>query len=236
MANPVRDLERLYGLLSDLRQRLGGFRHLRYCDGRSGWPKRGVYFFFDDRELRSSGDGTRVVRVGTHGLRLQDRTTLWGRLRNHKGTARGQRPGGGNHRGSVFRFHVGAALLVLEGDPQGLLPIWTTRSALRSEASQLEYEVECSVSRYICDLPFLWVGVPDDPGPTSDRGLIERNSIALLSTAGREVDPPRKEWLGLAAPSTRIGWSGLWNVNHVGESCDPAFLEVLGRYVTETAP
>lgn len=74
---PSQDLESLYGLLSELRSRVGGFRQLRDTNGRSGWPRRGVYFFFDEHETRGSGTGLRVVRVGTHALRFGSRTTLW---------------------------------------------------------------------------------------------------------------------------------------------------------------
>jgi hypothetical protein len=34
------------------------------------WPRRGVYFFFENGEMRSeTGTGPRVVRVGTHAMR-----------------------------------------------------------------------------------------------------------------------------------------------------------------------
>jgi len=53
-----------------------------------------------------TSDGNRVVRVGTHGLKTGSTSTLWGRVHQHRDT----REGGGNHRGSVFRLHVGQAL------------------------------------------------------------------------------------------------------------------------------
>jgi hypothetical protein len=231
MPRAADDLETFYALLFELRRRLGGFRWLRDCDGRSGWPNRGVYFFFDERERRAD-DGLRV-RVGTHALRPRDRTTLWGRLRNHRGNVGGRLPGGGNHRGSVFRFHVGAALLAMTGDPGGLLPVWMNRAPENGQIPELEYETECLVSRYIRDLPFLWVAVLDDPGPLSDRRVIESNSIALLSTAGREIDPPGEEWLGHHARNIALIQSGLWNVNHVDERYDPDFLATFERYVRQ---
>jgi hypothetical protein len=100
--------------------------------------------------------------------------------------------------------------------------------------AEAEHEVEHRVSRYIRDLPLLWIGVLDEPGPLSDRRGLELNAIALLSTEGHRVDPPRTEWLGWSAPSEAISRSGLWNVNHVGESYDPAFLERFGDYVSQT--
>jgi hypothetical protein len=67
-----------------------------------------VYFFFEDGEVRADG-GLRLVRVGTHALTATSKATLWGRLRQNRGQVGGRSPGGGNHRGSVFRRHVGAA-------------------------------------------------------------------------------------------------------------------------------
>lgn len=127
------DLESLYRLLSELRTRLGGFRYLHSSTGKSGWPNRGVYYFFDDDEPRASGSGLRVVRVGTHALRVGNRPTLWGRLHNHKGNDGGRYPGGGNHRGSVFRYHVGAAMVTQSGDHLGLLQSWMNRSEPAAE-------------------------------------------------------------------------------------------------------
>lgn len=44
--------------------------------------------------------------------------------------------------------------------------------------------MERRVSDYLRQLPFLWVDVPDEPGPESDRAYLERNAIALLSNYG----------------------------------------------------
>ena len=87
---PSQDLETFYGLLSELRSRVGGFRYLRDSTGRIIWPERGIYFFFDRDEPRRSGEELRVVRVGTHALRRGTQTTLWGRLHNHRGHEGGQ--------------------------------------------------------------------------------------------------------------------------------------------------
>jgi hypothetical protein len=106
-----RDLDRLYGLLAELRECLGGYKYLRDCNGRMTWPKRGVYFVFEDGELREDRHTPRVVRVGTHAVSAGSRTTLWNRLSQHRGTFVGWPSGGGNHRGSIFRLHVGTALL-----------------------------------------------------------------------------------------------------------------------------
>jgi hypothetical protein len=52
------DLVRFYEILSDLESKLGPARRLADCSGRIGWPKRGVYFFFESGETRSdTGSG-----------------------------------------------------------------------------------------------------------------------------------------------------------------------------------
>ncbi len=89
---PSPDLESFYGLMSELRLRVGGFRYLRDSSGRITWPERGIYLFFDNDEPRGSEEGLRVVRVGTHALRIGTHTTLWGRLHNHKGHEGGNHP------------------------------------------------------------------------------------------------------------------------------------------------
>lgn len=62
------DLDRFYALLDRLRDRQGGYRHLRDCTARTGRPARGVYFFFEPGEYRAGGEQLRVVRVGTHAV------------------------------------------------------------------------------------------------------------------------------------------------------------------------
>src|SRR5437867_6093855 len=104
----LEDLVRFYLILDRLERNIGGARTLVDCRGRMDWPERGVYFFREPDENRSDrGEGPRIVRVGTHALKSGSQTKLWTRLSQHKG-----RPstGGGNHRGSVFRLLIGAAL------------------------------------------------------------------------------------------------------------------------------
>ena len=115
---------------------------LTSCDGRSGWPDRGVYFFMEDGECRTdSGDGLRVVRVGTHALTSSSRTTLWNRLSQHKGQ---KASGGGNHRGSIFRLLVGSTLLKTPG---AACPTWGIKNSAPHDVRILEQPFEQEVSR-----------------------------------------------------------------------------------------
>jgi hypothetical protein len=221
------DLIRFYALLGILEKKLGGKLKLAACSGKMAWPRRGVYFFFENHEVRSdSGGGLRVVRVGTHALHSGSNTTLWNRLSQHRGVAR---TGGGNHRGSIFRLIVGTALAEKEGFP---VSSWGKGNTADKKVRDDELDHERNVSAVIGAMPFLWLQVDDNPGSTSMRGTIERNAIALLSNYAREtLDPQSSEWLGQFCDRERVRLSGMWNQNHVDERHDPEFLNVLERLI-----
>ena len=220
------DLEQFYALLGTLEERTGGKRRLGECNGYMDWPTRGIYFFFQPGESRAGGVASRVVRVGTHALTPGSSSTLWGRLRQH----RGRGSGSGNHRGSVFRLHVGAALQRRDPD-KWKLETWGLKSRASREARLVERPLEEAVSAELGRMSILWLEVEDEPGPASDRAYLERNSIALLSRIGGEVDPASRSWLGRYSARAVIRGSGLWNVNHVFAGYEPAFLDVLEGYV-----
>lgn len=225
------DLDRFYALLADLEETVGGKRELGNCDGRMNWPDRGVYFFFHPTETRASSDQLRVTRIGTHAVSTGSGTTLWNRLRTHRGAMRGSYEGGGNHRGSVFRKRVGEA--IIERDQlQDEYPEWGDGSSAVRDLRMQELEMERRVSEHIRQLPFLWLDVDDDPGPESDRACIERNAIALVSNVGKDsIDPRDEGWLGHHSPVTDIQQSGLWNINHVREDYQPEFQKTLETYI-----
>jgi hypothetical protein len=193
------------------------------------WPRHGVYFFNKDGEDRADGS-RRVVRVGTHALTTTSQTTLWARLRQHRGRLGGRNPDGGNHRASIFRSHVGTALIRSGDWPDGLLQAWTSATR-RPEWADLEDQVERQVSQHIRAMPFLWLPVPNHPNGASDRGYIEKDSIALLSCRTGGADQPSSGWLGRHANSEKIRQSGLWNSNHVDDQYEPRYLVVLADLV-----
>ncbi len=237
------DVQRFYALMDILRERLGDTATLRNCTGRLRWPSRGVYFFFEPGERRTeSGTGDRVVRVGTHALSSTSRTSLWHRLSQHAGS---RTSGSGNHRGLIFRLLVGEAMKArdMKHEPKtwgiGSHPgIAAERLGLTaSHVRAGERDLESGVSHYIGDLPFLFVAAEDEAGPSSIRGTIERNSIALLSNYHREfIDTASPAWLGRYSGRERVRESGLWNNNHVDEAYDPRYLEILERAVSATGP
>ena len=218
------DLTRFYELLDRLEGKVGGARQLSKCDGKMSWPKQGVYFFREAGErCKETGDGPRIVRVGTHALKAGSKTTLWNRLSQHRGAAS---HGGGNHRGSIFRLLIGAAMIKKHGY-EGY-PKWGKGSNAPKSVKEREHPLEQKVSAVIGIMPFLWLAVDD----ASLRGCIERNAIALLSNyKGEPIDPPSPQWLGRCSDRERVRLSGLWNNNHVDSDYDPAFLDTLERQI-----
>ena len=97
-----------------------------------------------------------------------------------------------------------------------------------------ELDIERLTSREIGAMPFLWLAVDDAPGPDSQRGYVERNSIALLSNFNRTpVDPHSPSRLGHHCNQERVRRSDLWNSNYVDKSYDLAFLDVLSALVNK---
>lgn len=230
-------LDRLvYLILAELEERHQGKRTLQDSTAQDGWPDRGVYFFFEPGELRSDQKTPRVVRVGTHALRPRSGTSIWGRLAQHRGTTGGSLPGGGNHRGSIFRLHVGTALIQRDGLTNEATRTWGIGGSAPRATRSVEFGLEKAVSDHIRQLPLLWVDVPDPSGPDSARGMIESNMIALLSNLGREaINPASPAWLGRFADRQAVRDSHLWNVNHVDGAYDASFLDVLEHRVAQTS-
>ena len=227
----LQHLVRFYSILDRLEKSIGGPRCLAGCSGRMDWPHRGVYFFREPLEMRSeTGVGPRIVRVGTHALKAGSGTKLWTRLSQHKGQLS---TGGGNHRGSIFRLIVGAALAARRGYD---FPTWGAGNTATGDVRKNELALEREVSQFIGSMPFIWLRINDDAGPDSRRGYIERNSIALLSNYEKPpLDPPSSEWLGHKSDRGRVRASGLWNQNHVDESYAPEFLDKLEQMVAGCA-
>jgi hypothetical protein len=208
------ELDAFYRLLGELRERVGGYRRLAECDGRIQWPRCGVYYFFEDGELREDGKSLRVVRVGTHALTATSRTSLWTRLAQHRGNEKGRNVGGGNHRGSIFRLLVGDALLRSGRFADGAVPSWGKGNSASREVRDGEVALERAVSEQIRSMPLLWIGLEE----RESRAFIEQNSIALLSNYGREpIDSASDSWLGRQSSRKEVSESGLWNVRNVND-------------------
>lgn len=222
------DIQKFYSILIKLDRKIGK-RYLSQCNGKMNWPHRGVYFFFEKGELRESGNQIRVVRVGTHAVSKGSKTSFWNRLRGHRGSVNGKYKDGGNHRGSIFRLHIGNALINKE---KLKYESWGQGSSAPTSVKVVEHPLEVKVSEKIRCMPFLWLEADDTPGENSIRKIIERNSIALLSNYEKVmIDPPSPDWLGRYCTNEFVRKSGLWNVDHTNEDYDPSFMEFMNVLV-----
>ncbi len=229
MSDRLTHIIRFYELLDCLADKIGGAHYLKNCNGAMGFPQRGVYFFMEkSEERRDSGKGLRIVRVGTHALKNNSKSSLWGRLAQHRGTIKN---GGGNHRGSIFRLLVGRAI-IKDGNVSGSFPQWGAGSSAAREVRKQELAMEQEVSAIIGAMPFLWLAINDPANPESLRGYIERNAIALLSNSQKQaLDPASAHWLGKGCGHKKVIASGLWNQNHIDEHYDPEFLNYMEKLI-----
>jgi hypothetical protein len=124
-------------------------------------------------------------------LEAGPRTKLWTSLSQHKGQPETD---GGNHRVSIFRLLVGTSLIARDGHSS---PTWAWKNHASRDVRDAKLPMEQAVSQVIGQMSFLWPTTEDKPGPSSLRGVIERNSIALLSNFGKpQLDPQSQGWLG----------------------------------------
>jgi len=199
-----------------------------FCDsnGKMEWPRRGLYFITEMPGGLAHGTMPRIVRVGTHAVSAGSRTTLWDRLSTHRGT----QAGGGSHRSSIFRSHVGHAIMN-KGGQSAWPQTWSQGQSAPRTVRDGETQLEALVSNTIGQMRVLWLDVPDDAGPGSDRAYLERNTIGLLSRANLLTPHRDANWLGLFSSDWRICVSGLWNLNHVFTRPNGDFLDRLSEYI-----
>jgi len=162
-------------------------------------PQNGVYVFFERGEtLQWRGTvKERMVRVGTHRKngRFKDR------IRQHYGNARSL---GGNKNGSVFRKHLGGALLRRANPHDDRLREWVKQGGL--SFAEVEEMVSCVLRE---NFTFSCFRVDQQV----ERLALEKGLIALL--AQHPLGQPSADLLGRYAASDEIGRSGLWNTQHI---------------------
>ena len=224
---------KFYACMRDLYVGQDGGRLLGEATGKMEWPTRGVYFLLEANENLVMSKfrplEQRVTRVGTHAVSRGSKATLWNRLSTHRGVIAGS----GNHRSSIFRLHVGAALMRKETDGWNL-PSWGVGQVPDASAKEVEEALERRVSSILGQMRVLWLDVPDDPSPYSDRSYLERNAIGLLSRIGILMRAQTPKWLGNWSRHIQISISGIWNLNHLYALPDDQFTDVLSRYVAIT--
>jgi hypothetical protein len=205
----------------------GGIRTLREAL-REPLPDQGVYFFFDPTErTRFSQALPRLVRIGTHGVSAGSRATLRDRLRTHLGTSDGY----GNHRSSVFRLHLGEALIRRDG-LRDEYPNWGVGQNSTAAVRVSERPLEEKVSEIVAGLLVGCVAVADKSTKESARSLIERLSIALFTEHLVPAEAPNYHWLGLHSKHEVIVKTGLWNLRDSGSKADLSIPRLINARMT----
>lgn len=183
-------------------------------------PANGLYLFFERGETSEAMGYShdRIVRVGINTAPGR----FPNRIRSHYGLVNSL---GGNKNGSVFRKHLGGALLRSRNENDPRLQNWLT------QGGQSYPEVEAEVSQRLRDrFTFVCVQIDDK----SERLLLEQGLIALLAQSPSEEPSP--QWLGQHAVNEKIGRSGLWNTQHVGdEPLTSEQFDILHKRIEETA-
>jgi len=170
---------------------------LRWYKPSNSLPTNGIYFFYEEGELSAHNGKQRIVRVGTHG---QSRT-LKQRLGNDHYN--------GNREGSVFRKHLGTALLKRTGAPDTRISEW--RKKRKKSPHWKEFEgTEREVDETLRSRFFFRVIDIDN---VDERQMFEEKIIATISAC--PVCRPSEKWLGNFAWSEKVRRSGIWNSNFV---------------------
>jgi hypothetical protein len=186
-------------------------------------PEQGVYFFFDPEEkTRFSKCLGRLVRIGTHGVSAGSKATLRDRLRTHLGTSDGY----GNHRSSVFRLHVGEAIIRRDG-LRKRFPQCGNGQNSSPVVRERERPLEKKVSDVISKLHVANVKVADESTKASARSVIERLTIALFTENYQPVECSSPHWLGRNSAHDLISKTGLWNLREVGSKADLDVIKII---------
>ncbi len=190
-------IARFYHYLDQFKNKNGGLYSFR--DDLSDLPDSGVEFYFENKEFRTKSNKLRVVRIGAS-------KKIINRLNN--------RHMGNNAEKSIFRRHIGRALL---NEQEGLQDLNYENISNFNIDSLID---ENEVSKYLrFNIQFLILPVNDK----STRKFIKNTAISLLSnfSTPSEVNLPTDEWLGNDSiksngrPNWKIRDSGLWNEKHV---------------------
>lgn len=213
-ANRFHDLKILYALISKIRHSKKSF--LLRDLSKIKLPQRGVYIFIDLKEKNFLGESGRIVRIGTHAVSEGSKSTLKNRLKNHLG----HNDGTGNHRGSIFRLHVGRALIEKEKLTHRFKS-WGEGQHAPNEIIESEKEHEKRVSEYLRELEVVILNIEDIPSKNSLRALVESQLIALCSENLQPIDSSTESWLGRYSPMESIVKSGLWNLRDVARKYEP---------------
>jgi|GEM_PF-122307 len=160
---------------------------------KSELPTNGIYFFYEEGEFCTHGNERqkRIVRVGT----LRGDENFRSRINNHYR---------GNKNSSVFRKHLGGALMRRKDPNDRRLKQW-----LEQDAPTFQ-EMEAGVTKELKEhFSFRCIPVEDK----KERLQLEEELIATIAKCDK--CKPSENWLGNFAADELVRKSGLWNHQHV---------------------
>lgn len=199
-------------------------------------PTNGIYFFYEKGEYCTHHTSSaRVVRVGTHrDGNFKSRICEHFLLDERKMAFTKDQPA--PHDRSIFRKHIGRALLNKAGDPY--LAVWdlvfTTRK-MRDAKRHLrdiskETEIEAEITRILRNnFAFRFIEISGQHQRMGGGGL-ER---ALIGTfAGCPTCGPSEGWLGNYSPKWQIRNSGLWLIHYLTAApVTPEHVSIIARTI-----
>lgn len=167
--------------------------------GKPGYdvPKNGLYFWYEKGETRQRG-GQRATRVGTH----KKANRLHARINEHFGSV--------PREGSVFRKHLGGALMRLNGEPKSEVEAWYRKrkgNPRFNDPRFRNYEKQVTDQAAVGNYRVLKIDGPNE------RSQLEEKLISLFSHC--KHCRASGNWLGNYAYRKGIRDSGLCNVDHV---------------------
>jgi len=156
-------------------------------------PTNGIYFFYEEGEFCTHGNEgqKRIARVGTH----RGDENFRSRINNHYR---------GNKNSSVFRKHLGGAIMRRKDPNDRRLKQW-----LEQDAPTFQ-EIEAGVTKELNEhFSFRCIPVKDK----KERLQLEEELIATIAKCDK--CKPSENWLGNFAADELVRTSGLWNHQHV---------------------
>jgi len=202
-----------------LHQSLDVLPMFSYPFNAAALPGNAVYFFYEKGECCGHpGAKPRIVRVGTHrDGNFRSRIAEHFLLDERKMAFTRDQPA--PHERSIFRKHIGRALLNKTGDPY--LPVWeldfTTRKAREAYRHLRDISKEAAIEREVTQLlrhrfSFRFIEIADQMQRMGNQGL----EPALIGTlASCPQCGPSVRWLGRYSPKVPIRETGLWLIHHL---------------------
>jgi hypothetical protein len=191
-------------------------------------PKNGIYFFYENGETQNhaASELPRIVRVGTHKEgNFRSRIAEHFFLDEHKMVFDADKPA--PHERSIFRKHIGRALLERENDPY--LKVWElvfTPRATRDSYGHLrdiriETEIELEVTRILRDtFTFRYIEILGEKDRMGGDGLEKAPDRYSCSMRLLHLKP---RLAGEAlAQAENLYWPSLANSTPEGSSADTA--------------